>query len=79
MLSSKQFTWDKFTKVGVADITDIFGQRKVANEFRVQSTKTGAIKTFKYHRMRMNREDECVALVFRSTGFKPVTIELVND
>lgn len=78
-LSSRQFTWDKQSLLGVADLTDLYGKKSPPVEFTVKSTKTGKNKTFEFYKLRKNNEGEAVALVYRSKGPRPVTVELIND
>lgn len=80
-LSSKQFTWDKATGLGIAEATDLFGRDGIPMEFKVRSEKTEDVAHFygSLAHTRTDREGDILAFVFRSHRPHNITVEVIND
>lgn len=80
-LSSRQFTWDKLTGVGVAEASDLFGRDGIPMEFKIKSEKTGDVAEFfgSLAHIRTDREGEILAFVFKSHKPHKLTVEVIND
>ena len=68
-LNTDQFTWSRASSSFVAEASELFGRRRLPNEFELVSARTGrAVKFIGSHVIRGGNGDDVIAHVYRNEG-----------